>query len=192
MRPSYYLVVPGVESISREHRTMATRAHANLYESDYHTWALTQAEALRTRCFTKLDLPNLVDEVEDMAKSQERELGSRFAVLLMHLLKWAYQPEARSKNWRLTIKEQRLRANELLTENPGMKAKAPQIFAKAYRAARLEAAKETPLEEEDFPEVNPWTVEQASDDSFWPENPAPQGNGDRQPSSRRRRVRGRI
>jgi len=58
---------------------MATRAHANLYE-------MTQAEALRQRSFTNLDLPNLVDEVEDVAKSQERECGSRLAVLLTHLL----------------------------------------------------------------------------------------------------------
>lgn len=165
---------------------MARTAAAKLYESDYYTWALTQAKALRRGCFKDLDLPNLVDEVEDMAKSQERELRSRLTVLLTHLLKWAYEPGVRSKSWRLTIKEQRLQAKELLGENPGMKPKARQVLAKAYRSSRLEAAKETPLEEEDFPSTCPWTWEQATDDGFWPEI-ATGENGKRAKSVRQRR-----
>lgn len=169
---------------------MARAAGANLYESDYYTWAMTQAQALRQRCFAKLDLPNLVEEVEDMAKSQERELRSRFTILLTHLLKWAYQPKNRSKSWRLTIKAQRLQIRELLDENPGIEPKAPHFYGQAYPKARLEAANETPLEEDDFPAACPWTLEQASDDNFWPEIPPGQGNGKRATSPRHRRLRG--
>jgi len=170
---------------------MSRTATAKLYDRDYYTWALKQAEALRQGRFTNLDLPHLVDEVEDMAKSQERELQSRLTILLTHLLKWAYQPEVRSKSWRLTIKDQRLQTNDLLGENPGMKPKAPQLFAKVYRRARIEAAKETPLEEEDYPATCPWTFEQSIDDGFWPEI-APEGNGKRAASPRQRRGRGRA
>ena len=53
---------------------MSRTATAKLYDRDYYTWALKQAEALRHGCFSNLDLPHLIDEVEDMAKSQEREL----------------------------------------------------------------------------------------------------------------------
>ena len=37
-----------------------------------------------------------------MGRSEKRELVNRLAVLLMHLLKWRYQPNLRGKSWRLT------------------------------------------------------------------------------------------
>ena len=158
---------------------MTKPAAATLYESDYYTWALTQAQALRQGLFKDLDLPNLIEEVEDMARSEARELESRLKVLLAHLLKWAYQPQARSKSWRLTIKEQRLQVGKSLRENPGLRPRIPAISNDAYESARLQAAKETPLEEDDFPATCPWTYEQAIDDDFFPEAPPSGGNGGR-------------
>ena len=171
---------------------MARTAAAKLYESDYYTWALTQAKALRHGRFKDLDLPNLVDEVEDMARNEARELESRLEVLLMHLLKWAYEPAAQSKSWQLTIKQQRLRVWKLLKRSPGLKSKVPELFVDAYEGARLQAAIETPLEEEDFPTVCPWTFEQATDDGFWPETALPEGDGNHQSSPRQRRGRRRA
>ena len=42
-----------------------------------------------------------------MGKRQNRDLASRLTVLVMHLLKWGYQPARRSPSWRQTIQEQR-------------------------------------------------------------------------------------
>jgi hypothetical protein len=171
---------------------MARTSAVKLYESDYYTWALTQAKALRHGRFKDLDLPNLVDEVEDMARREARELESRLEVLLAHLLKWAYQPTVQSKSWRLTVKEQRLQVRRLLKESPGLKSKVPELFADAYEGARLQAAKETPLEEEDFPTACPWTLEQATDDGFWPEIALPEGRENHEGSPRQRRGRRRA
>lgn len=171
---------------------MARTAAAKLYDSDYYTWALTQAQALRHGRFKDLDLTNLVDEVEDMGRNEARELESRLEVLLMHLLKWACQPGAQSKSWQLTIKQQRLRVRKLLKRSPGLKSTVPELFVDAYETGRLEAAKETSLEEENFPPICPWTFEQATDDGFWPESALAKGNGNHQSSPRQRRGRRRA
>jgi hypothetical protein len=169
---------------------MARTAAAKLYECDYYTWALKQAQALRHGRFKELDLPNLVDEVEDMARTEARELESRLQVLLAHLLKWSFQPVVQAKSWQLTIKEQRLQVRKLLKRSPGLKSKVPELFADAYEGARLQAAKETTLDEEDFPNACPWPWQQAIDDAFWPEIASPPGNGNHETLRRRRRGRG--
>jgi hypothetical protein len=189
---TYYLAVSGVESISRGWHAMARTASTKLYDSDYYTWALTQAHALRHGRFKDIDLPNLVDEVEDMARSESRELESRLEVLLAHLLKWTYQPAAQSKSWQLTIREQRLRVRKLLERSPGLKSKVSELFADAYEGARLQAAKETPLQVEDFPTVCSWTFEEATDDGFWPEIALRQRGGNHEKSPRQRRGRRRA
>ena len=68
------------------------------YESDIVAWAHEQAALIRAGRFEYLDLANIAEEIEDVGKSEQREIASRMAVLLMHLLKWEYQPEFRSKS----------------------------------------------------------------------------------------------
>ena len=108
-----------------------------------------------------------------MGKSQESELESRYFRLLAHLLKWRYQPEQRSGSWRGTIVEQRSRLARLLGQSPSLRAKRARLFREAYADARDLAAAETGLPIETFPDRSPWTVEQAEDRTFWPEDPKP-------------------
>jgi len=77
------------------------------YETDVVVWANEQAALLRSGRFDQLDLTHIAEEIEDVGKSEQRKLASRMAVLLMHLLKWQYQPVKRSMSWDRTIKEQR-------------------------------------------------------------------------------------
>jgi hypothetical protein len=158
---------------------------AKLYERDFYTWALTQVQALRHGLVKELDLNNLAEEVEDMARSEVRELDSRLQVLLAHLLKWAYEPEGRSKSWRLTVKEQRLQVRKLLRHSPGLRPKIAEIFRDAYEGARLQAAKETPRDENDFPAECPWTFEHCIEEGFLPDAPSVTGNGRRKGTARR-------
>ncbi|MBV8360820.1 MAG: DUF29 domain-containing protein, partial [Deltaproteobacteria bacterium] len=74
-----------------------SRSGKDLYERDYYTWALEQARALRARSSEALDWENLAEEVEGLARTEARELKSRLEVLLVHLLKWRYQPNKRSR-----------------------------------------------------------------------------------------------
>ena len=71
----------------------------NLYEQDIVAWASQQSSLLRAGYFADLDLEHLMEEIDDVGRSERRELASRMAVLLAHLLKWAYQPERRGASW---------------------------------------------------------------------------------------------
>jgi hypothetical protein len=145
----------------------------DLYARDYYGWALAQARLLRERRFTELDLANLAEEVEDLGRRQASELQSRYETLLVHLLRWLLQPERRSHSWRGTIIRERGKIAEHLEDNPGLRPRRPELFAKAYRHARADAVIETNLPLVTVPAACPWALEQVMDDAFWPGPAAP-------------------
>ena len=141
----------------------------SLYEQDFHAWTERQAELLRARDFTHADIDNIIEEIESMGRSERRELVNRLAVLLLHLLKWRFQPAFRGHSWRLTVKVQRRGIVRHLWNNPSLKSWLDQAMADAYGDARIEAERETGLAAETFPETSPFTFEQAIDGDFWPD-----------------------
>jgi hypothetical protein len=90
--------------------------------------------------------------------------------LLIHLLKWAYQPQRHSRRWGNSVEEHRFRVGKILRENPGLKAKLPEILAGAYDGARFAARKETGLDLSIFPECCPWSPDDVMRPDFWPES----------------------
>lgn len=140
------------------------------YDADFHTWALQQAELLRNAAFDKLDVVNLAEEIQAMSARERRELISRLRVLLMHLLKWQYQPNYPIKtSWQTTINNQRDDIGLLLEDSPSLAPKIPEALAKAYPMAVREAAiQESGLPKHLFPDACPWTFEQVMDPDFWP------------------------
>ncbi len=148
---------------------------SRLYDEDFYSWTIEQAEALRAAGRARLNTPRTIDweavaeEIESMGRSQASELGSRYYRLLTHLLKWRYQPQRRSRSWRATIVEQRLGLADLIEGNPGMKPMRARAFEKAYRNARKLAAAETGLPVETFPETSPFTLEEAMNEDFFPD-----------------------
>jgi len=95
-----------------------------------------------------------------MGKSQKRALESRLTVLIMHLLKWDFQPEYRSNSWKSTIVTQRKEIKRLLRLNPGLKAALHDLIPEMFRDAVEIAAAETGLPESTFPETCSYTIEQ--------------------------------
>lgn len=93
----------------------------SLYEQDFYAWTLQQAEVLRSGQWDLIDLENVVEEIESLGRWVRQELRNRLGVLLVHLLKWHYQPDAHSKSWFYTVREQRQELNHLLKENPSLK-----------------------------------------------------------------------
>src|SRR5260364_115065 len=83
------------------------RETRTLYEQCIVAWANEQAEFIRSGQLDLLDRAHIADEIEDVGKSERRELANRMAVLLAHLLKWQFQPGRRGASWQRTIKEQR-------------------------------------------------------------------------------------
>lgn len=77
------------------------------YETDVAAWATEQASFLRAGRLNQLDLAHIEEEIEDVAKSEQRELARRMAELLMHLIRWQSQPSKRSAGWTLALTAQR-------------------------------------------------------------------------------------
>ena len=129
------------------------------YEQDFYQWTQEQAELLKAGALSQLDVENLIEEIESMGKSQKRALISRMTVLLMHLLKWDYQPDRRSGSWKSTIITQRKEIKRLLKDNPGLKSIITEMLTETYLDAAEIASAETELPESTFPETCPYTVE---------------------------------
>jgi hypothetical protein len=140
----------------------------DLYQRDFYTWALEQGRALRAHHTEAIDWENLAEEVEGLGRSEARELEGRLEVLLLHLLKWRYQPKKRSRSWRLSIREQRQRVARELRQNLGLQTTLAESVSGAYESARLVAARETKLAERTFPLTSPWIFGQINDPDFWP------------------------
>jgi len=147
-------------------------ATATLYETDFYGWIQRQVDALKTGNLEALDVDNLIEEVEDMGRSEKRELDRQLEVLLMHLLKWQYQPHFRGRSWQFTVMEQRTRISYHLADNPSLKNRIPETYERTYALAVMDAVKETGLDKTAFPAQCPWTFEEVMDEGFWPESPA--------------------
>lgn len=143
---------------------------SEIYEQDFHQWLEITANLLKENKFNDLDLDNLIIEIEAMGKNNQRELTSRLIILIMHLLKWKYQPEKKSTSWLSTINEQRLQLELLLEQNPSLKNKIPNIIDSSYSKARKMAHRETNLSLTIFPEDNPFNLQDILDDDFFPES----------------------
>ncbi len=136
---------------------------------DFYSWTLRQSKALRERRADSLDWASLAEEIEDMGRSEKRALQSFLEVLLAHLLKWLYQAGRRSRSWKSTIKISRIKCREILEDNPGLRSQLADIFQRAYKLARIQAADDMNLEESRLPNCCPWEPDQTLEDEFWPE-----------------------
>jgi len=144
----------------------------NLYDTDFYAWIQEQAKLLRHQQWSKLDLPNLIEEIESLGKQQLAELRNCLKVLIGHLLKWEYQAERRSRSWLMTIRIQRRDTQELLEENPSLKPYLEEALQKIYESGRDLAVGETNLPLKTFPENCPYTLDEIFRDGFYPGEPA--------------------
>lgn len=145
----------------------------SLYEQDYNQWIQEIVRLLKEQKFEDLDLPNLIDEVEDLSGSQRRELKNRLRVLLMYLLKWKYQSQKRSESWMGTIIEQRRQIESILEASPSLIPYLTEMFGRSpiYAKARKDAAQETKLPLDAFPPECSWSIEQVLGQPLWGQAP---------------------
>ena len=141
----------------------------SLYDRDFYAWANEQAALLRAGRLAEADLENIAEEIETMGRSEKRELINRLTVLLLHLLKWQFQPALHGNGWRLTIEEQRYRLEDHLKDNPSLKAQLGQATRDAYRLALIEAQRETGLARSTFPNDCTYAFDQTMSPDLWPE-----------------------
>lgn len=141
---------------------------STLYEQDYVLWLEQTAHLLRSDRFPDVDVENLIEEIEDMGKSQKQALKSNLRILLMHLLKWEYQSERRSSSWRSTIREHRNRLEDAFADSPSLKVFFAEVRDSCYQKARDLAADETNLPLDTFPELCPFNDEQIFNPDYLP------------------------
>jgi hypothetical protein len=139
-----------------------------LYETDYLQWIETIVEKLRTQNYANIDWENLIEEIEDMGRSERRSIESNLIVVILHLLKWQYQPECRSGSWESSIIEHRRRIKKALKESPSLKPYLAHILAESYGEAVKQAKAETRLPLETFPPQCPYELILVIDDEFLP------------------------
>ena len=151
---------------------MSAELQANqksLYEADFVRWIETTVEQLRTQNYTCVDWTNLIEEIEDMSRRERKSLKSNLVVILLHLLKWQYQPQCRSGSWRGSIREHRRRVNDDLKDSPSLVTYLQEVFAECYANACKQAADETGLPLEIFPLNCPYTPEQVLNSEYLPD-----------------------
>ena len=136
------------------------------YADDFYTWTQEQGARLRSGDLSGLDRENLAEEIESWGKSQFASLVSALRVVLLHMLKFDHQPGKRARSWMISIATHRIQVAEELSESPGLKRRVVEAITKAYRIARLEAAKETRLAVSRFPETCPYTYQDIMDRHF--------------------------
>ena len=104
-----------------------------------------------------------------MGNSRHRALASRLEVLLMHLLKWRFQPGGRGSSWESSIRIQRAKITKMLREMPSLRAALEDELTDAYRTAVLAAVGETGLPRNAFPDACPFSNDQILEEEFFPD-----------------------
>lgn len=139
------------------------------YETDVLAWAQEQAALLREGRFSEIDTANIAGEIEDVGKSEKRELAHRISVLLANLLKWKFQPGYRRPGWQRSIKEQRKAIELHFKATPSLKVALddPDWIAIVWADAVSSASQET--QSDVLLEYGIWGMEQIVSQDFYPE-----------------------
>ncbi len=138
------------------------------YETDFYQWTQQQAALLRQGSLSKIDAANLAEEIESMGKSDRRAIESFLENILMHLLKWQFQPDRRGKSWKLSIRNGRREVQRILKDSPSLNPQLADLATDEYPGARENAADQTRLPLAIFPEQCPFSVDEIIGD-YWPE-----------------------
>ncbi|NJO16903.1 MAG: DUF29 domain-containing protein [Thioploca sp.] len=146
------------------------------YDRDFDAWIQQHITLLKQGRVNEIDIEHLIEELEDMGKSNRRELVNRLIPLIAHLLKWEYQYNQLQDrwgsftggSWKGTITEQRTKITLLFKQNPSLKSKLQDAVLEAYPNALDIAVDETGLPKSTFPKSCSYTIEQLLDRKFYP------------------------
>jgi hypothetical protein len=142
--------------------------NSDIYNWDYCLWVELMMQLLQEGKLMELDIPHLLEELDDMSGSQRDALESNLEIILMHLLKYSHQPQLRSRSWLSTIFEHRNRLKKAFKRSPSLQRYYQEIFGECYQTARNMASIETGLPMSDFPEISPFTSAQVLDIDYLP------------------------
>lgn len=138
------------------------------YTADFNLWIQRTAQLLRERRWHEIDLEHLIEEIEDLGKSERRGIASQLTRLLLHLLKWQYQPQRRSDSWLDSITDARTQINLALEDSPSLQNYPAEAIGQSYQRARRQAAKQTGMPLSVFPEECLYSLELVLQEDWLP------------------------
>ena len=121
------------------------------YSTDMNSWIQQTIHLLRAERWNEIDVAHLIEEVEDLGKSERRGITSQLTRLLLHLLKWQYQPQRRSDSWLDSITDARTQIELAIEDSPSLKYHPATQLVDCYDRARRQAAQQTNLDSSIFP-----------------------------------------
>jgi hypothetical protein len=107
----------------------------NLYDRDFNLWIEQMVLALNNKDINAMDWPNLLEEIEDMGKSEKRSLESYLERLIEHILKikyWEAEKVRNYKHWQVEVVNFRNRILRLLDRSPSLKNYMEEIYPKIF------------------------------------------------------------
>ncbi len=137
---------------------------------DFQAWTHQTAQLLREHRWHEIDLPKLIEEVEDLGKSERRSIASQLTRLLLHLLKWQYQPQRRSDSWLDSMTDARTQIALTLEDSPSLKSYPAETLAASYQRARRQASQQTGIECSVFKESCPYSLDHILSETWLPES----------------------
>jgi Domain of unknown function DUF29 len=139
-----------------------------LYDTDFALWAEQTAQMLKDGRISDIDLEHLIEEVEDLSGRERDALYRNLKVVLLHLLKWEFQPHKQTNSWRASIREHRQRIKRQIKKSPSLKSYPNEILDECYDEARELAVDETGLPLNIFPAECPYAIADILSSEFLP------------------------
>lgn len=142
---------------------------SDTYLADFNSWIAQTTQLLRERRWHEIDVTHLIEEVEDLGKSERRGIASQLTRLLLHLLKWQYQPQRRSDSWLDSITDARTQIELAVEDSPSLRSYPAEQLEEIYQRARRQAAKQTNMDISVFPDACPYSPELVLAEDWLPE-----------------------
>ncbi len=101
--------------------------------------------------------------------SERRGISSQLTRLLLHLLKWQYQPQRRSDSWLDSITDARTQIELAIEDSLSLKSYPEQQLEPSYQKARRKASKQTGMPFSVFSTKCPYSLELILDEDWLPE-----------------------
>ena len=141
-----------------------------LYDKDFPLWAEINLELLKEKAYELVDWEHLLEEIEDMARSDLKACISYLAVILEHLYKWDnfrhFVGELGGRSWVKSVIKARDKLSLNLERYPSLKNKVEQAVQEAWEDAIVELRAwllDNGFDPEDFqiPKKCPYTYQEA-------------------------------
>ncbi len=141
---------------------------SSLYETDYSRWADETAQLLAKKRFGEIDLPALIEEVQDLAGRHRDAYESHVQTIIAHFLKLAYAPDViygyNQRVWQQSSRVARINIRKLLRRNAGAARDRDEALINAFEdALDIVRGEYDDSGSVNWPEVCPWTIEQLLD-----------------------------